>query len=203
MKVSFANANDNGNNGRNAFAKNLLAPISFYPKANSSSGSDDEKPSECDHDAMVHKVHYDPANADSHTYKICLSPFDTSSVEQWLKFLTKLKLIITGNGLTNSLVKFNLTRSLLKGEALQHFNNKAQELETKTNPHHKMCHIFPKNALQAQKHYLCKVCLHELMTISAYFVHWHQINEYLALFPPHGRAAQKLQDDEIIKLIYE
>ena len=64
-------------------------------------------------------------------------------------------------------------------------------------------HIFPKNALQMQKRYLQKVCLHGSMTISEYFAHWHQLNDYLALFPPHGRAAQKLKDDEIVKLIYE
>ena len=61
MKVSFAKANDNGSNGGNAFAKNLLAPISFYPKVDGSLGSDDKKPSECDHDMMVQEVHYDPA----------------------------------------------------------------------------------------------------------------------------------------------
>ena len=67
---------------------------------------------------------------DLQTYKIYLSPFDTGSVEQWLKFLTKLQLIITGNGLTTCPAKFNLMWSLLKGEALQHFNNKGQELKT-------------------------------------------------------------------------
>ena len=111
MKVSFAN--DNGSNGGNAFAKYLLAPILFYPKAGGSLGLDDEMPSECDHDAMVREVCYDPVNVDSQTYKIYLSPFNTGSVEQWLKFLTKLKLIITRNGLMTSLAKFNLTCSLL------------------------------------------------------------------------------------------
>ena len=209
MKVSSAKANNNGSNGRNTFAKNLLAPISFYPKVDSSSGLDDEKPSEHDHDEMVHEVRYDPANADSQTYNIYLSPFDAGSVEQWLKFLTKLQLIITRNGLMTSPVKFNLMQSLLKGEALQHFNNKAQELETETYPHHKTClnmvskHIFPKNMLQMQKCYLRKVHLHVSMTISACFMHWCQINDYLAMFPPHGRVAQKLQDDKIVELIYD
>ena len=88
--------------------------------------------------------------------QICLNPFDTGSVEQWLKFLMKLNLIITRNGLMASLVKFNLTWLLLKGEALRHFNNKAEELKNETNVHHKLCismvskHIFPKNALQMQ-----------------------------------------------------
>ena len=46
-------------------------------------------------------------------------------MEQWLKFLTKLNLIITRNGLMASPAKFNLMRLLLKDEALQHFNNKS------------------------------------------------------------------------------
>ena len=81
MKVSTTN-----DNGRNAFAKNFMAPILFYPKADGSLGLDDEKHTERDCDATVHKVCYDPANADLQTYKIYLNPFDTGSVEQWLKF---------------------------------------------------------------------------------------------------------------------
>ena len=64
-------------------------------------------------------------------------------------------------------------------------------------------HIFPKNVLQTQKCYLHKVCLHASTTISTYFAHWHPINDYLAMFPPHGRVAQKLRDDKIIELIYD
>ena len=73
---------------------------------------------------MVHKVCYDPANVDSQMYKIDLNPFDTGSVEQWLKFLMKLNLIITRNGLMAGPAKFNLMWSLLKGEALQLFKKK-------------------------------------------------------------------------------
>ena len=169
MKVSTTN-----DNGSNTFAKNLMAPISFYPMADGSLGLDDKKCSEHDHNATVHKVCYDPTNMDSQMYKVYLSPFDTGSMEQWLTFQTKLNLIITGNGLMAGLAKFNLMQLLLKGEALQHFNNKAQELKTETNAHHKMCinmvseHIFHKNPLQMQKCYLQKVHLHSLMTISKY-----------------------------------
>ena len=48
------------------------------------------------------------------------------------------------------LAKFNLMWLLLKGEALQHFNNKAEELGNETNMHHTQCinvvsaQIFPK-----------------------------------------------------------
>ena len=131
-KVSTTN-----DNGRNANARNLMASIPFYLKADSSLGPNDEKSSEHNCDAMVHKVCYDPTNMDTQMYKIYLSPFDTGSVEQWLKFLTKLNLIITGNGLMTGPAKFNLTQwSLLKGDALQHFNNKAKKLGNETNAHH-------------------------------------------------------------------
>ena len=129
----------NNNNGRNAIASNLMAPILFYLKTNSSLGSNNEKTSERDRDVTVHKVCYDPMNTDSQMYKIYLNPFDTGSVEQWLKFLTKLNLIITRNGLTASPMKFNLMQSLLKGEALQHFNKKAKELENEKEAHHAEC----------------------------------------------------------------
>ena len=68
MKIS--NANGNGSNGGNAFANNLVALISSHPRADGSSGSDDEMPSERDRAATVHEVRYDPAIADSQTYKI-------------------------------------------------------------------------------------------------------------------------------------
>ena len=93
MKMKVSTTNDNG---RNIFAKNLMAPILFYLKVDSSSGSDDEKCTERDHNVMVHEVCYDPANVHSQMYKIYLNPFDTGSMEQWLKFLMKLNLIITG-----------------------------------------------------------------------------------------------------------
>ena len=80
MKVSTTN-----DNGSNAFAKNLMAPISFYPKADGSLGLDDKKCSERDHNVMVHEVRYDPKNMVT-CIQIYLTPFDTGSVEQWLKF---------------------------------------------------------------------------------------------------------------------
>ena len=81
MKVST-----NNKNGRNAIASNLLAPISFYLKTNSSLGSNNEETSERDRNVTGHKVCYNPANMDSQMYKIYLNPFDTGSVEQCLKF---------------------------------------------------------------------------------------------------------------------
>ena len=70
MKVSTTN-----DNGSNAFARNLMAPILFYPKMDSSLGLDEDKPSECDCDVTVHKACYNPASAELQTYKFYLNPF--------------------------------------------------------------------------------------------------------------------------------
>ena len=83
MTLKVSTTNDSGSN---TFAKNLMAPILFYPKADSSLGLDDKKHFECDCDAMVHEVCYNPMNTDLQTYKVYLNLFDTGSVEQWLKF---------------------------------------------------------------------------------------------------------------------
>ena len=70
MTMKISNANGNGSNGCNAFANNLVALISSHPRADSSLGLDNEMPSEHDCNAMVREVRYDPAIADSQTYKI-------------------------------------------------------------------------------------------------------------------------------------
>jgi hypothetical protein len=105
----------------NHIPKHLVTPIPFLPKKDNSlspAGSN----SKHDHEATTHEVRYDYTNPDSLTYKVYLSPFDHSSLEEWLKFHTKLNLIIQGNGLMTGLNRYNLTRALLKGKALYAFD---------------------------------------------------------------------------------
>ena len=85
MKVCTTN-----DNGSNAFAKNLLAPIMFYLKVDGSLGLDNEKCFECDCNAMAHKVCFNPMNADLQMYNVYLNPFDTGSMEQWLRSTQRL-----------------------------------------------------------------------------------------------------------------
>jgi hypothetical protein len=73
--------------------------------------------------------------------------------------MDKLNIVIQGNGLNNDcLALFNITCSLLKGEALHVFNDKAAEQEEKTKDTHVQClqaimeHVFPAdNPLLKQK----------------------------------------------------
>jgi len=94
----------------------------------------------------------------SGTYKVYLEPFGSGTPEQWLKFKAKLNIVITGNGLTEgSPACFNVTRSLLLGEALWVFEDKTKELLLETTSNHTKClqaiteHVFPHQALQLQR----------------------------------------------------
>ena len=102
-------------------------PIPFYHQKNGAHPIEDGT-SERDRDATAHEIRYDPANAESMTYKVYVSPFGFGSPEQWLKHQAKLDLIIKGNDLTNGPSKYALARALLKGDALREFENKAIEL---------------------------------------------------------------------------
>jgi hypothetical protein len=102
-------------------------------------------------DTICHEAKYDPTDKGSDTYKKYMKPFSHGMPEQWLKFMEALNVVIRGNGLNeNGCVRFNLTRSSLKGEALCVFNDKAVEQKEEMKDTHIKClrtvteHIFHK-----------------------------------------------------------
>jgi hypothetical protein len=191
-------------------SKFLKAPIQFYARKNTDSPSPStSNASEHSSNATVHEVRYDSNNADSSTYKLYIDPFDTGTPEEWLEFIRKLNLVVTGNGLlTTPMAAYNLTRSVLRGNALDVFDNKARQLQTINVENYIKClnavtnDIFPRHALQNQKRYMRNVTMRSDTTVDAFFNRWHHINDMLALFPPHQGNSQKFGNDEIIEIIY-
>jgi len=200
MKVS---TNENRN------SKHLEIPIPFYFKDKKGS-SKTSSTTERDRQATAHEVRNDSANAESAIYKVYVPPFDRGTPEEWLKFYKTLERIIDGNGLTTGPSQYNLARALLTGDALKHFNNRAQALGAATVAHFKLSmqavttHVFPKHALQVQRRHLrsYSVRLIPEVTIDEFFARWQELNDYLALFPPFNGNEQKLPNDEIVELIY-
>jgi hypothetical protein len=93
----------------------------------------------------------------------------------------------------DSPVCFNVTHSLLKGEALCLFNNKAAEQREETMNGYVQClravmeHVFPKdNLLLKQKTFMHNhVFLHlSDRTISKFHARWVKLNNYLNEFLP-------------------
>jgi hypothetical protein len=136
------------------------APINFWESVTVEEDSTTKTSYE---DTICHEVKYDPTNKESDQYKKYVKPFSHGTPRQWLKLMEALNIVIRGNGLDkNGRVHFNLTRSsLIKGEALHVFNDKAMEQEEEMKDSHIKClhaiteHIFPKdNLLLKQKTYM-------------------------------------------------
>ncbi len=129
---------------------------------------------------------YNAADKNSESYKLYIKPFLYGMAEQWLKFMEQLDILIHGNGLDNDgPVCFNMTCSLLKGEALCVFNDKAVEQKEETMDSHVQClwaiteHVFPKgNPLLKQKTFMHNhVFLHlNDKTISEFCARWIELN---------------------------
>jgi hypothetical protein len=106
-------------------------------------------------------------------------------------------------------VHFNLTHSLLKGDALHIFNDKVAEQEKETKDAHIKCccaiteQVFPKdNPLQKQKTYMCNhVFLHlNDKKDSEFCTQWKEINNWLDKFLPF-EPNQHFPDDQVSKEI--
>ena len=155
----------------NAFAKNLMAPIPSYPNVDSSLGLNNKR--------MLWTWSWSNGSPSAlqpqengHMCTNLSNPIWHLFCGTVAQILTKLKLIITRNGLTAGLAKFNLMQLLLKGKALQLFNKKGKKLGNQTNTHNAVCisvvsgHIFPKNALQVQSA-TCKRSIYTIQWSSA------------------------------------
>jgi hypothetical protein len=161
-------------------------------------------------DSICHEVKYDPADKASESYKKYMTAFSHGMPEQWLKFIVNLNVVIRGNGLNeNGCVRFNLTRSSLKGDALHIFNDKVAEQEKETKDSHIKCccaiteQVFPKdNPLQKQKTYMCNhVFLHlNDKKDSEFCTQWKEINNWLDKFLPF-EPNQHFPDDQVSKEI--
>jgi hypothetical protein len=102
-----------------------------------------------------------------------------------------------------------MTRSLLKGEAIHVFNDKAAEQKEETTDSHVQClqamteHVFPKdNPLLKQKTLMCNhVFLHlSYRTISEFCARWIELNNYLNEFLQLG-LNQNFTEDQTKDII--
>ena len=66
-----------------------------------------------------------PGRATSAEYTLNVPYFQSGTAEEWLKFLQNLEKVFVGQNLTTSSTKFAMTRRLITGDSLTHFNDKA------------------------------------------------------------------------------
>jgi hypothetical protein len=119
--------------------------------------------------------------------------------------------VIRGNGLDeNGHAHLNLSRSSLKGEVLDVFNDKAVEQKTETKDTHIKClcpimeHVFPEdNPLQKHIMYVHNHVFFHLndKQVSKFCALWKEINNRLDEFLPF-KPSQYFMDDQVKEILY-
>ena len=110
-----------------------------------------------------------PGSATSLEYTLNVPYFQSGMGGEWIKFLENLERVFVGQDLQSGPNKFSMTRRLLAGDSLSHFNNHAVSLvekegvPNKTEDTFKACiravtkTIMGKKALLTQKRYMRRI----------------------------------------------
>ena len=152
-----------------------------------------------------------PTRNNSAEYTLNVPYFQSGTPEEWLKFLQNLERVFLGQNLTTGPNKFSMTRRLLVGDSLSHFDRKAETfkddngnpVETEANFKSSLRAvtetILNKKALLTQKRYMRRILRKPKdMTTRMYCARFAELNKYLESFPPY-REGQSLPDDEVLE----
>ena len=168
-----------------------------------------EKKSIPKEDLLEFELRSTPGDANSAKYKFKVAIFENGTPEEVLEFVRNVQRIITGLNITLGPPMYVQMRALLKGDALSAFNTAATAAGNETVPHFTQAwrglvsHVFPQRALAKQKRVMRRFMRKPKdWTMRTYTARMTEINEYLALFPPFGGNAQRLDNEELLD-IYE
>ena len=167
---------------------------------------------------VVIKIKTIPEEAASPSQEVQMPYFKDGTPDQLLDFLEKLTLVMKGQILTTGVQKFGLTRTLLQGDALTTFNNRAAVLVQESTVNFTRCiqylkyHVFPKRGLRAQTRYMRRYMRKPAnMTFKQYVARVIEMNTQLKDYPDGflnqaGHATgfnvgQKLSDDELLDIL--
>ena len=159
---------------------------------------------------MTHKLglKVDPTDKDSNSYEIEVVVFDSGTPEEWLDFLDVWKKVEKGLRLTAAPTKAAVFKNLIRGEALQVFENSENQLDFKTNNDdfvkavQKLTeYFFPIRALETQKRFMRRNLLKVRgQTIREFVARIQELNSKLEQFPPF-KPDQAFKDDKLVEII--
>eukprot|EP00957_Ditylum_brightwellii_P078271 5951160-Ditylum_brightwellii.AAC.1 len=136
----------------NCSVRNKLLPIPFYVL------DSDKKLSTLDY--QTNKLRTNLKDKKSAIYNLVVKYYKVVTPDERLQFMEAIIQVIKGQDIQDGDAAYSLLKSLLKGDALQVFQNKEEKQEIKDGPAFTKClaavtkHICPKNAYKAQKKYI-------------------------------------------------
>ena len=157
---------------------------------------------------MSMKLRATPTDEHSPTHEIQVPYFKSGSCEQFFDFLDKVLAVFLGQNLTTGPQKVAFMRTVLKGDALTHFNQYFLTAGNEENDTFDLAvrslitHIFPLRALRIQKRYMRRYMRKPRdMKMRTYRNRVVELNNYLARFPSNFNDAQKIDDEEIVDIL--
>ena len=133
-----------------------------------------------------------PGRTTSSEYTLNVRYFQSGTAEEWIKFTQNLNHVFVGQSLSTRPNKFSMTRRLLVGDSLSHFDKKASTLlDDEGNPDESLENykltmrvvtetIFNKKALLTQKRYMRRILRKPKdISTSAYCTGLSELNKYL------------------------
>eukprot|EP00957_Ditylum_brightwellii_P183326 13964485-Ditylum_brightwellii.AAC.1 len=137
--LKFANLN----------VRNAPLPIPFYVP------DSEKKLSPLDY--QTYKLRTNPKDEKLAVYNLVIKYYEVGTPEEWLQFMEAITQVIKGQDIQDGDAAYSLVKSLLKGDAIQVFQNKEESQEIKDGPAFTKClaavtkHIFPRRHTHIRK----------------------------------------------------
>eukprot|EP00957_Ditylum_brightwellii_P075642 5748540-Ditylum_brightwellii.AAC.1 len=116
--------------------------------------------------------------------------------------------VIKGQDIQDGDVAYSLVKSLIKGDALQAFQNEEASQEVKDGPTFTKClaavtkHVFPKKPYKTQKKYTQNISKPLRLGSCKWISRMIKLNDYLVHFPvPAGVTATKISCKEFVDVL--
>eukprot|EP00957_Ditylum_brightwellii_P125860 9594213-Ditylum_brightwellii.AAC.1 len=141
-------------------------------------------------------------------YSLAVKYHNVGTPEEWLQFINAIAQVIKGQDIQDGEAAYSLVKSLLKGDALQIFQNKEESQDIKDTLVSTKClaavtkHIFPKKAYKIQKKYIRIICKPLRLGSHKWILQMIKLNDYLVNFPvPEGMTTTKISHKEFFDIL--
>ena len=152
------------------------------------------------------ELRYTPTDPDSRVYKKNVQYFKNGTPKQYIEFRADVTKIIVGQAITTGPAQYAMVRTLLRGDALRVFDNRATLQGAENVANLKLVlnqlgqHVFPMRALVKQKRHMRRfITKPARMPAREFLACLLEMNADLNAFPPYA-ADQALDDDEMLEI---
>jgi hypothetical protein len=160
------------------------------------------------------KLHIKPEDEASPLFDYHMAYFKTGTPEQVILFVKNLEYVISASRATAPVDCINMTKKLLRGEALAVFENAVRvapgvpltQQIYQAGLYALIAYIIAdRDALITQQMYLRHLRKPRSMSIREFAARLSELNDYLGYFPPFGTmtaASKRLSDREVLEALY-